>query len=144
MSGITVGVDGSHHAHKALDWAMTEAALRKLPLTVLTVNEVVAGFWTARPVPFPEDTPRLEHIRQVAEELVTDAAKKLDGEQPQFTIKAVNGFPANELIDASADSDLLVVGNRGGGGFPRLSLGAVASKVVHHTHCPVVVVPTAE
>jgi nucleotide-binding universal stress UspA family protein len=144
MSGITVGVDGSHHAHKALDWAMTEAALRKLPLTVLTVNEVVAGFWTGRPVPFPEDKPRLEHVRRVAEDAVTAAAKKLDGEQPQVTIKAVHGFPANLLIDASAESDLVVVGNRGGGGFPRLSLGAVASKVVHHAHCPVVVVPSPE
>ena len=48
------------------------------------------------------------------------------------------------LINASADSDLVVVGNRGGGGFSRLSLGAVASQVVHHAHCPVVVVPSAE
>jgi nucleotide-binding universal stress UspA family protein len=144
MSGITVGVDGSHHAHKALDWAMTEAALRKLPLTVLTVNEVVAGFWTARPVPFPQDAARLDHIRQAAEEMVTKAAKELPGEQPQTTIKAINGYPANELISASGECDLIVVGNRGGGGFPRLSLGAVASKVVHHAHCPVVVVPSAE
>jgi nucleotide-binding universal stress UspA family protein len=144
MSGITVGVDGSHHAHTALDWAMAEAALRKVPLTVITVNEVAATAWTGQPIVLPEDTQRLDSDRQAAEELVTGAAKRLSGEQPQVTITPVSGFPANVLIDASASADLLVVGNRGGGGFPKLALGATASKVVHHAHCPVVVVHSAE
>jgi len=34
MPGITVGVDGSHNGHRALDWAMREAVLRQVPLTV--------------------------------------------------------------------------------------------------------------
>ena len=75
---------------------------------------------------------------------VAEAAEGLAGERPQITVTAINGFAARALIDASADSDLVVVGNRGGGGFPRLSLGAVASQVVHHAHCPVVVAPSAE
>jgi nucleotide-binding universal stress UspA family protein len=144
MSGITVGVDGSHHGHRALDWAMREAVLRQVPLTVLTVHEVMASYWTGEPLPVPADAPALEQARLAAERAVGEAVERLGAEQPKVTVTAINGFPAQALIDASADSDLIVVGNRGGGGFARLRLGAVASQVVHHAHCPVVVVPSAE
>jgi nucleotide-binding universal stress UspA family protein len=123
---------------------MREAALRHVPLTVLAVHEVMASYWTGNPLPVPGDTPELEKTRMAAEQVVEEAAEGLGGEKPQVTVTAINGFAAKALIDASADSDLVVVGNRGGGGFPRLSLGAVASQVVHHAHCPVVVVPSAE
>ena len=38
MPGIVVGVDGSAHALRALEWAMREAAIRHTELTVL-LNE---------------------------------------------------------------------------------------------------------
>lgn len=123
---------------------MREAALRKTPLTVLAVHEVMASYWTGNPVTVPGDAPELDKVRTAVEHAVTEAAERLGGEQPQVTVTAINGFAAKALIEASSDSDLVVVGNRGGGGFPRLSLGAVASQVVHHAHCPVVVVPSAE
>jgi nucleotide-binding universal stress UspA family protein len=123
---------------------MREAALRQVPLTVLAVHEVMASYWTGNPVTVPGDVPGLEKVRIEVEHAVAEAAERLGGEQPEVTVSAINGFAAKALIGASADSDLVVVGNRGGGGFPRLSLGAVASQVVHHAHCPVVVVPSAE
>jgi len=123
---------------------MREAALRMTPLTVLAVHEVMASYWTGNPLPVPSDAPELEKVRAAAEHAVAAAAEGLGGDQPQVTVTVINGFAAKALIEASADSDLVVVGNRGGGGFPRLSLGAVASQVVHHAHCPIVVVPSAE
>ena len=39
MPGIIVGVDGSGHSQRALEWAMKEAAIRHAPLTVLAVHE---------------------------------------------------------------------------------------------------------
>jgi nucleotide-binding universal stress UspA family protein len=70
------------------------------------------------------------------------AALATEARPASATVRAVTGFAASELIDASKDSDLLVVGSRGGGGFARLMLGSVTSQVVHHAACPVVVVPT--
>jgi nucleotide-binding universal stress UspA family protein len=55
-------------------------------------------------------------------------------------VRAVTGFPAEELIKASGDADLLVVGSRGAGGFAKLIMGSVSDQVMHHAHCPVVVV----
>jgi nucleotide-binding universal stress UspA family protein len=145
MPGITVGIDGSHNSLEALEWAMKEAGLQHSPLTVLTVHEVAASPWTGHPTIQPDvDNPAREHYRQAAEEAVAKATSELGGAPTAaITVRAVTGFAASELIDASKDSDLLVVGSRGGGGFARLLLGSVTSQVVHHAACPVVVVPTS-
>lgn len=142
MSGIKVGVDGSHHASRALQWAMTEAAIRDEPLTVIAVNPVMASYWTGQPAADSGDVEKLAQVRKAAEAAVADISAKLGGSAPASVIvTAVNGFPAQVLVDASADSDLLVVGTRGGGGFAALRLGSVSGQVVHHAKCPVVLVP---
>jgi nucleotide-binding universal stress UspA family protein len=142
MAGVTVGIDGSKHSHEALDWAIKEAALRNAPLTVLAVNEVVASAWTGQPLAYPGDEERLAAARKAAEEAVAEATAKLgDAKAPSVTVTAVNGFAARELIKASAGTDLLVVGSRGGGGFESLRLGSVSGQVTHHAKCPVVIVP---
>jgi len=51
------------------------------------------------------------------------------------------GDAAEELVRASRDADLLVVGSRGSGGFAKLLVGSVSSQVTHHAACPVVIVP---
>ena len=142
MPGITVGIDGSGGAHRALEWAMKEAAARHSPLIVVAVHEVLASGWTGNPVILPQDEQAVDKTRRAAEELVAKAAAQLGESQPlAVTVRAVNGLPAQELIEASRDADLLVVGSRGGGGFARLMMGSVSDQVVRHAHCPVVVVP---
>ena len=142
MPGITVGIDGSDGAHRALEWAMKQAAAHHAPLTVATVHEVPASGWTGNPVILPSDEPAVEKARHAAEESVAKTAARLGESQPRsVTVRAVNGFAAQELIEASRYADLLVVGSRGGGGFARLMMGSVSDQVVHHAYCPVVVVP---
>jgi nucleotide-binding universal stress UspA family protein len=145
MSRIVVGIDGSHHASRALDWAMGEAAVRKADLTVIAVNSVPQGYWTTRPVTLPGDADRVEEIRKSAQEAVDKSAAALGDEQPAAVhVMAFSGFPAKALIDESEKADLIVVGSRGGGGFGALFLGSVSSQVVHHAKCPVVVVPPSK
>jgi nucleotide-binding universal stress UspA family protein len=141
MPGIVVGIDGSHNASHALEWAMNEAAIRKAALTVMTVNSVPASYWTGAPVELPGDQDRVAEIRKTAEAAVATCAGELGADRPEsVTVSAISGFPAHALIDASSGADLLVVGSRGGGGFAPLVLGSVCNQVVHHAHCPVVVV----
>jgi nucleotide-binding universal stress UspA family protein len=142
MPGITVGIDGSAHSTRALEWAIKEAAARHAPVTVLTVHAVPASGWTGAPIVLPQDAAELQEAQQAAEELTLKATSQLGDAQPSsVTVRAISGFPAEELIEATREADLMVVGSRGAGGFARLLMGSVSSQVVHHAHCPVVVVP---
>jgi nucleotide-binding universal stress UspA family protein len=143
MSGITVGIDGSAHSARALEWAIKEAAVRHAPVTVLTVHSVPMSGWTGNPIMLPQDAADQEKAQRAAEEMTLKAASQLGAAQPSsVTVRAISGYPVQELIDASRTADLLVVGSRGAGGFARLMIGSVSSQVVHHAHCPVVVVPS--
>ena len=59
MAGIIVGVDGSAGAHRALDWAMKEAAAHHAHLTVVAVHEVPVSGWTGNPIILGADAPEL-------------------------------------------------------------------------------------
>jgi nucleotide-binding universal stress UspA family protein len=139
MPGIVVGIDGSEHSQQVLEWAMREAALREAPLTVLTVHEVAGNQWTGTPMVTAADEPYEEKARAAAEQLVAEAAKQAYA-PPSVTVRAQSGVPARELIAASADADLVVIGSRGGGGFAGLLMGSVSAQVAHHASCPVVVI----
>ena len=141
MPGITVGIDGSDHSQRALEWAIKEAAIRNTPLTVLAVHQVAGNHWTSNPEIYPADAPEAEKMRQSAQELVQKLIDASGGPGPSVTVRAVSGIAAQELIKASNDSDLVVVSSRGGGGFARLMLGSTSGQVVQHSACPVVVIP---
>jgi nucleotide-binding universal stress UspA family protein len=142
MPGIIVGVDGSGHSHRALDWAISEAAIRHAPLTVLTVQQVMTSFW-AGPAVYPGDAELAEQARKTVQDETDGALGKLaeDARPPEVTVLAVVGLPAEAILGVAKDADMIVVGSRGAGGFKKLLLGSVASQVTHHAHVPVVVIP---
>jgi nucleotide-binding universal stress UspA family protein len=142
MPGVVVGVDGSPNSERALDWAMKQAAAVRAPLTVIAVHEVPKSYWGGIPVIGPADERLLENLRQAAEEMTQRAASRVGDAGPaSVTVRAVNGFVVKELVDASQDADLVVVGARGGSAFARVVMGSVSSEVVQHSACPVVIVP---
>lgn len=143
MPGIVVGIDQSGHAHAALDWAMREAADRQSALAVITVIPAMASPFTKHPLSVPDADNAVRQAREAAEEAVAKSASQLGESQPSaVTVLAFTGFPAQALIDASRDADLVVVGARGQGGFAALLLGSVSIQVAHHAFCPIVIVPS--
>lgn len=141
MPGIIVGIDGSSYSQRALEWAVTEAVARHAPLTVITVYRAVAGY-RGSAIFSPDEPGPADRARQAAHEAVGKALAALgDSRSASVTIQAVSGSPAEELLDAAGDADMIVVGTRGAGGFARLRLGSVSTHLTHHAHCPVVVVP---
>jgi nucleotide-binding universal stress UspA family protein len=136
---VVVGVDGSPSSRKALVWAATEAADHGADLVVLNVWEHTllppAGSLSVseRYVPDASQRSADELLQVIKEEL---------GEDPPIPVKAqvLQGRPAKVLIDHSEGSDLLVVGERGHGGFAGLVLGSVSQHVAAYAKCPVTVV----
>jgi len=142
MPGIVVGVDGSPNSEHALDWAMKLAAALHAPLTVVVVHEVPKSYWGGIPVVGPADRPVLEKLHHAADEMTQRAVNRLGDAKPaSVTIHAVDGFVVKELVDASQEADMVVVGSRGGSGVARVLMGSVSAEVVQHSACPVVIVP---
>ncbi len=141
MTGIVVGVDGSDHSERALAWALEEAQLRKVAVVAVTaVGGPTTLAWTMSAAVTLVSDEVLDAARTAVTDQVAAVSAKLEGSVPDVTVQAVQGAPAEVLLDAAADADLLVVGSRGAGGFSRMVLGSVSSAVVHHAKCPVVVV----
>jgi nucleotide-binding universal stress UspA family protein len=143
MPGIVVGVDGSDHSHRALIWAMRQAAQQQVPLTVLAVRPepvrpATGIYWGVHA--YPEDSHNTEAAQKAIGQIVEQARNEISETAPQVTVSVVTGDPAQELINASRDADLVVVGSRGSGGFASLLMGSVSSKVTHHAAGPVVVI----
>jgi nucleotide-binding universal stress UspA family protein len=144
MPGIIVGVDGSGHSQRALEWAMKEAALRETPLTVMTVHELIRGYFGGS-VEFPSDPILAEKTRQVVQAEVDSMVNDLGDSAPaSVSVRVTSGSAVEELINAASDAEILVVGSRGAGGFSRLMEGSVSSLVTRHATCPVVVIPPAD
>ncbi len=147
--GVVVGVDGSVRGARALAWALEEAVLRALPLHALRAwsfalasEEVEHPFGTIPSFAECEAAVRAELAVAVAEALQhagygtgSDA-----GPGPTITHHVPHLPAARALVLASAHADLMVVGDRGHGGFLGLLLGSVADQVLWHAVCPVVVV----
>src|SRR6266513_5250173 len=134
MAGIIVGVDGSDPSRRALGWAMREAVKHRLPLTVMSIHPTPARpatsiYWGVHSYPENSFDPELARmaVQQFADKVVGEI-----GEAPEITVSVGTGDAAEELVKASRDADMLVVGSRGGGGFARLLMGSASSHVVHH------------
>ncbi len=139
--GVVVAVDGSPASNAAATWAAREAAMRKIPLTVVHAVATPTATWP--PVPYPESLAvRLEdegkkaimHAIKLAEEVLpADRTVTINRE-------LVYSSPALTLIKMSDEAEMIVVGTAGRGLLARGVLGSVSATVVRHAHCPVAVV----
>ncbi len=97
MSGIVVGIDGSHNASHALEWAMAEARMRNAELTVITVNSVIAGYWSRQPITMPGDDEKVAEARELSETAVAKITAGLGDRQPaSVRVVAKNGLPRRD------------------------------------------------
>jgi nucleotide-binding universal stress UspA family protein len=138
---IVVGVDGSEGGTAALEFAAEDAALRNARLRIVSVWDIPAMAYGAGFAP-PLGPETLDLFRERAQKVAEDAAATAKQLQPSLDVEAlaVQGQPADVLLEHAADAELIVVGRRGLGGFRSLLLGSVSQQVVQHATCPVVVV----
>ena len=130
---VVVGVDGSEQSLSALHWAVDEARLRHGQVRIITA-------WHYPPVPSTVEDSGMNDSLHAAERIQADALQTVNAEGVQIEKITARTLPAEALLDASKDADLVVVGSRGHGGFASLLLGSVSSQIAHHASCPVLIV----
>jgi nucleotide-binding universal stress UspA family protein len=132
---IVVGLDGSDCAQRALRWAVTEAELIDAKVDAISV-------WDWQPEYGIPPYGVSEQFRQRwAEDVLRTQLQRLPASQAdRVYIQASRGAAAAVLVAASADSDLIVVGNHGQGAAAGRLLGSVSQKVARHAQVPVIVV----
>lgn len=139
--GIVVAVDGSPASRVATDWAARDAALRRVPLTVVHVQHSdEIGPWVDLPISDEYTAERERLAQKVVDEALALVSDATDGGAIEVEARVVSGPKVPTLVDLSKDAEMVVVGCRGLGGVKSLLLGSVSSGLVHHAHCPVAVV----
>lgn len=131
---VLLGIDGSPASDAATALAFDEASRRGAELVALHAWSDVGVF----PVLGMDWHEREDQGRELL-------AERLAGWQEQYPDVPVKRMlvcdkPARWLIDESNGAQLIVLGNRGRGGFPGLLLGSVSSKVAQSARVPVIVV----
>lgn len=138
---VVVGVDGSTAADAAVDWAASEASAQGRPL------RIVHGFvWPlVRPAvpldPAPGEPPD-RGLRPATERILEEAKLRALAVAPDLEVstRLVVAGAAAAVLEEAQDAALVVVGNRGLGGFLGLLVGSVGVAVAAHARCPVIVV----
>ena len=130
VARVVVGVDGSTDSLQAVAWACGVARSRGAALTAVIV------------APVRRDDPGEDRFVEEAVARLEAAVAATSGDGPlDVGTQVETGDPRQVLQQASAASDLVVVGSRGHGRVTGALLGSVSHHLVHHAACHVTVVP---
>jgi len=147
IATIVVGIDGSPASRDALVYALRDAGRRHARLRVVAAAPVPQLWGTAvglgmygRGLP-PTTAEIVADVRAAAQRMIDEvsAAHPETAAVPIDLVTAA-GSPAEVLLSAARDADLLVLGHRGRGGITSALLGSVGLQCVLHATCPVTVV----
>jgi nucleotide-binding universal stress UspA family protein len=134
---VLVATDGSEGSKAATEWLGAFPLPHGSEILVLAVANLPTAVLAIPPVS-AYDQAVVDAARGTAE----DARARLATRWPATEARVVDGDP-RILITQHAEewhADLIVVGARGLGAVSGFLLGSVSSAVVHHAHCPVLVV----
>jgi nucleotide-binding universal stress UspA family protein len=134
---VTVGIDGSGAAERALGWAASEAVLRHAPLDVVHVSQFITV-----PPGVPPATSMNAAMAEERQKWLDEAATVVKAVAPEVAVSTtlIDDQVLRALTTRSSQAQLLVLGSRGRGGFTELLAGAVAVALSAHARCPVAIV----
>lgn len=141
---ILIGVDDSAHSKAALEYvktmkwpAGTKFIVFAASVPAIAYTMVDAGGMTWMKTAEEEMTVATEELTARVERELRDAGLTTEA-------KVVHGDPREAIVDAARTMgvDLVIVGSHGRTGLGKLLMGSVASHVVTHAPCTVMVVKT--
>lgn len=149
---ILVPVDGSEYSHDAAEYAIGIAKLTNGQVIALHVVHLPAyafaysGSEGVSPMAIPTPLPPTltEDEKKTAKKIVDEVKEMGDAAGVKMETKIVERHPSvpDAIIQLAKEEgvDLIVMGTKGKTAIRRFLLGSVTESVVHHAHCPVLVV----
>jgi nucleotide-binding universal stress UspA family protein len=98
------------------------------------------GFVLGYPVPFPLQV--VDAARESAQRAMRHLLEPFDWRGVVHRSQFVEGDPATEILDASRDADLIVVGTHARGALAHALVGSVAANVLRNARVPVLAIRT--
>ncbi|MEU9124998.1 universal stress protein [Streptomyces sp. NPDC048506] len=138
---VVVGFDAHHPVSAAVDFAFQAAEARGAPLRVVQAWALPAESVSSRTLVVTEKDRATWEDQEVLR--LSDAVRAFQETYPQVAVRTdvMLLHPAEALLNASRGADLLVVGRRTDPPTAEGRLGPVTHAVLHHSRCPVAVVP---
>ncbi|GGT89121.1 MULTISPECIES: universal stress protein [Actinomadura] len=135
MSHVVVGYDGTSESERALRWAVEEARLRRVPLTVCH-----AWRW-----PYPVghiDREGVTIVRRMAEHMLDHGVALAHDLAPALKVRRrlATGGPSGALLNEGPDAELIVIGSHPP---EEMHVGSTALRVPARADRPVAVVRSA-
>ena len=137
VKNILVPTDGSGQAFKALLQAIDIAQAWGARITLMMVVKIEEDIAAFEQVTLGGYIP--SELNAAAHEFLNELRQVIPNEI-EVKIRVEVGEPAQEILNAHNDYDLIVMGNRGFGGFDSENLGSVAKFVQENSSKPVLFV----
>ena len=140
---IVIGIDDSKHSEAALEFVKRMQWPPRTEVVVVSAVRPTVLLYTEVFVPAPDTMERVsDEQRTYHQELVSGAERELRECGFLTSARVLIGDPREALIEAARQekADLIVVGSHGRSGVAKLVMGSVASHVVTHAGCNVLVV----
>ena len=132
--------DKSEPANRALEYAMDLAKKYSSKISIVAYVSLNIGYSGDGSSSYVE---MVELQRRSAEYALSKLEPRLQELKIPFNLKAIEGTSITETLVSYAERhhvNLIVMGSRGLGGFEKLLLGSVASGILQHSKCPVLIV----
>jgi nucleotide-binding universal stress UspA family protein len=140
---IVVGTDGSTAATNAVTWAAELAKSLEAELLLVHVFEIDPARLPGGLVVLPqEEWDRLRDESRERLEGDWSAPLRQSGARSRAILLDGNAAAALMEMAERKTAGLIVVGNRGRGGFAELLLGSVGHQLVQYSRIPVAIVPS--
>jgi nucleotide-binding universal stress UspA family protein len=135
---IVLGLDGSESSDRALEHATALAKEQASTVRVVHVVEIVAGRGGGV-LRLDENELKAKIAQQVNDLTAAGVSAELE------LHSAMAGGPAHVIAEVAdrIGADVIITGTRGHTAMAGIVLGSVAHRLLHLSHCPLLIIPAA-
>jgi nucleotide-binding universal stress UspA family protein len=142
IKNILFPIDGNKHSLKALDLVKEFALKHNAKVTVLHSYFLPSHFNTHSSSHYIYLSNIEHNLKEHGQKILEETVNKLkeEGVNAHFTL--IKGPPGPSIVETAKNSsvDLIIMSNRGLGNIKSALLNSVSNYVLHHSHCPVLLV----